>query len=262
MRRRNARERRGGVSGKTLFQIVLALAAGRPVFTADYYAVDGVSGKVASFIDWNDATHTLAQATSASQVALPAAHADFANRLCATFSGAQYYVSNRAATTWSAGHNGTGETYWMTCTPLAGGATQRPLATRTGGSSVGWSLGWDSGTTINYAVGNGTSLIVNANSETLAPLSTPLYFEIGYLEGAPTPEAAVRKKSAVSANADSSAAPSAAAPAATLSLGGFAAGTVLASLLFRELVAMPYPSAAQRIFMQNNYQLQTYGIAP
>lgn len=79
------------------FRTVLALSASRPIFTADYYAVDGVTGKVASFIDWNDATHLLAQATSARQVPAPTVDSALNGRLAAVFSGGQVYESNKTA---------------------------------------------------------------------------------------------------------------------------------------------------------------------
>jgi hypothetical protein len=101
----------------TQFGDVLRLVNNRPVFTADYYAVDGVSGKVASFIDWNDATHTLAQASSGSQVAIPAVHADFNGKLCATFTGAEQYTSNRAAPSWAFRHQGISSEEFCVITP-------------------------------------------------------------------------------------------------------------------------------------------------
>lgn len=118
----------------TQFQRVLILAAGRPVFTADFYAVDGVTTKVASFIDWNDPTHTLAQALSGNQVAVPATHADFGGKLCATFAGGQYYTSTRAASYWSYANN----------TPMDFFATHSP--TSVAGFSIIWETGLADGT--------------------------------------------------------------------------------------------------------------------
>lgn len=87
----------------SLFEQVLALAQGRPVFTADSCAV--VGGKVVAFIDWNDASHALTQGTSANQVATPVAHADFSGQLCATFV-AHAYQSGRPAAQWQFASNG------------------------------------------------------------------------------------------------------------------------------------------------------------
>jgi len=78
-----------------IFAVVRALSATRPVFTADYYSIDGVTGKVASFIDWNDPTHAMSQSTSARQVALPTFDAAI-GRLTGNFAGGQVYESNKS----------------------------------------------------------------------------------------------------------------------------------------------------------------------
>lgn len=133
--------RRGHGRRTNLFHQILVLAATRPVFTADYYAVDGVTGKVASFIDWNDATHLLAQSSSLLQVALPAAHADYAGKLCATFTGAERYVSNRAGASWNYLSNGTSMSVHAVCTPTA--TNTRLCSTRNAGN--GFLLGIQAG---------------------------------------------------------------------------------------------------------------------
>lgn len=123
------------------FNYLLALAQGRPVFTADYYAVDGVSGKVASFIDWNDFSHLLVQATSGNQVAIPAVHADFAGKLCADFTGAQRYVSNRPTASWLYLSDGSSMSVLTVCTPTA--TNTRLCSTRN--SANGFLLGIQAG---------------------------------------------------------------------------------------------------------------------
>lgn len=91
----------------TLFRAYLRIANGKPVFTADYYAVDGVTGKVSALIDWNDPTHTLGQSTSASQCPLPSPSPKFAGRLALTAS-VHRYVSSRSSSAWRYLHDGTG----------------------------------------------------------------------------------------------------------------------------------------------------------
>jgi hypothetical protein len=83
---------------------LLALAAGRPVFTEREYTV--VAGTVVDIFDLSDATrtHVLTQADPAKQVAPPAMHADY-TRPCYTLTGAEWYVSNRAAAYWSFRHD-------------------------------------------------------------------------------------------------------------------------------------------------------------
>ena len=104
---------------------ILGLFSGQPVFTADYYAVDGVSGKVAAFIDHNNPAHLFEQAVSGEQVAVPAAHADFGGKTCATFAGGQRYTSNLAIGSWKFTHDGSGCSTYSLFTPtnLASGNT-------------------------------------------------------------------------------------------------------------------------------------------
>lgn len=90
------------------FSYLLCLAQGRPVFTADYYAVDGGTGKVSGFIDWNDPSHVLQQFTPGNQVALPVARVALNNALAFDFANNQEYVSNRSASYFKFLHDGTG----------------------------------------------------------------------------------------------------------------------------------------------------------
>lgn len=138
-------------AGKTLFDRVLALTAGRPLFTADYYAIDGVSGKVSGFIDWNDASHVLAQSTSANQVALPAAHADFSGKLCATFS-AHGYQSNRAASTWVFANDGISCERVEVLTPTSAVGINVISTTVWAGISAGAQLYYTGAGAFNHAV--------------------------------------------------------------------------------------------------------------
>jgi hypothetical protein len=116
----------GTRSPRGIFGQILIMALNRPVFVADYYAVDGITGKVSAWIDYNDVTHQLAQTLNARQVAVPAAHADFGGKLCATFDGAtaaRWYQSNRTAVSWNYLVNGPSRAY-STLTVTAAGAAQ------------------------------------------------------------------------------------------------------------------------------------------
>lgn len=84
----------------SLFNQVLANSAGRPIFTADYYSVDPVSGKVLAFIDHNDPTHLLQQTDNTKQVSIPTTSAALNGAVAASFTGTQYYTSNRAPSEW------------------------------------------------------------------------------------------------------------------------------------------------------------------
>ena len=94
--RRGSRGNRRMPGGRAdLFRLVLALAATRPVFTANNVVV--LAGKVVDIIDWNDATHVLTQSESGKQCLAPAARASFANQLVCDLDGSAEYTSNRTA---------------------------------------------------------------------------------------------------------------------------------------------------------------------
>jgi hypothetical protein len=228
MSRRNARDVRrnagaGPLSQSVLFSRLQALAAGRPMFTMDNYTVDGGTGKVASFVDHNRPAHALVQATGANQVAVPAAHADFANALCGTFSGSEYYVSNDPASARVAAHNGVGEEWVLVCTPTTIGADHRPLATRTTGVSIGTTMALATGVPTMF-VSNGAAIFLNFGGGGALSVNVPTYMTISYVEGRAPDEAVIYRKGTSVATASSASVPSAADSAFPLALGATAAG--------------------------------------
>ena len=106
--------------------MLLALTSARPFFNGDRYIVDGGSGKVRSIVDHNDATHILDQATTARQVPLPAAHADYGGRLCYTNTAVNggFYASNRAVSAWNYTCDGSGVEIYDARTHTANTANQ------------------------------------------------------------------------------------------------------------------------------------------
>lgn len=245
---------------KSLFASVLALAATRPVFTADYYFVDGVTGKVASFIDWNDATHLLAQSTSANQVAIPAAHADFGGRLCATGTGVEFYDSNRAASAWAL-HDGSGWSVHAVAT-LTSAGSRRLFATTSGGAFLGADLYYSVGPGAGWFCGNASATVI---SQTASPitLSAPHQISGQYLEGGALPnESSFKITGFAEVNGNSVAVPSASA-AATMRLfanPGAAAGTVPFVGRWWGGVFGPAFDATTRAKMRTNLQVLT-GVA-
>jgi hypothetical protein len=98
---------------------VLALTTGRPLFTADRYTVDGISGRVRSFVDWNDPTHELVQINASYQVPIPTAIAGFNGKLVASFSS-HVYQSNRPAISFSYASDGVScERLFLAAAPVA-----------------------------------------------------------------------------------------------------------------------------------------------
>ena len=160
-----------------LFQEVLALAAGRPVFTADNYIVDGVSGRVRAFVDWNDPTHQLVQTSAALQVPVPAPHADFGGALCASFTGAQAYQSNRGAGAWAFAHDGVSCERLDVFVPTSGsgGAANVVATTVIAGNNPGSQIYYTAGATIHHYLGSAGGAPVNAASIGNGPASVPTY---------------------------------------------------------------------------------------
>jgi hypothetical protein len=170
----------------TLFGAVLQLGGRRPVFTAALYAIDGVSGKVASFLDWNDFTHLLVQASAPLQVAIPATHADFAGNLCAMFTGTEYYLSNRPTVYWAYSADGTGFEVIACARPtslLSTGAIFGTLATV---NTQGFFL-YRSTNTPRALVSKAGTLVVNIFNISAATLTvnTPYVFGFAHQAAAP-----------------------------------------------------------------------------
>lgn len=238
------------------------MAAGRPVFTADYYAVDGASGKVSAFVDWNDPTHTLAQATSANQVAIPAAHADFAGKLCANFTGSERYQSNKDV--WKPMHDGTGSTCCcvFTATSVSGFGTWCATTTVGGGpTQLGFVLG-RSATDGRWQVGNGTSTVFQTSPADGYVVDIPTYRDVSYSETAGT-KRTYRVKGTITSSGGTSAAPSSSNPVGRLMLAASTAGTSAAAMRWRSLVFLPFQDtgAAGRTLVQQWIQQDT-GIGP
>jgi hypothetical protein len=130
--------RRYGARRRSLFSLVLTVSAGRPVFTADLYVIDGGSGKVRAVADHNDPElHWLDQANTTLQCVLPAGHADYAGKLCLTYTGSQRYLSNRAAAAWNLPHESGGFTEISVFTPTATGGFSMLWATCSAGNQNG-----------------------------------------------------------------------------------------------------------------------------
>lgn len=97
----------------TLFAQFKALfKSGDSWFDADRVLIDGGSGKVSTWIDYIDPTHTLVQTTSANQCAV-AADALLRGRKSLQFVGGQRYDSSRAASAWSYLHQAGHTAVWV-----------------------------------------------------------------------------------------------------------------------------------------------------
>lgn len=238
---------------RTLFGLILGLTASRPLFTADYYAIDGVTGKVASFVDWSDPTHTLSQSTSAKQVAIPAVHADYPGELCATFAAGQRYTSNRSATAHDYLQNGPID-FATILTPTLAGATQLIWANANPGVSAGASLLIDDGGPMRHHVNRtGGSAQIDQSIVTNTP-----YYAYGYVDAAGSPQRSFKVSGVTAATG---ALPGTdIAGAQPLSFGGTTSDTLLLNARVAVLMHLaPILTAAQR--NQRAQWAATYGVA-
>lgn len=252
---------------QSLFAAVLALSAGRPIFTADYYAVDGVTGKVASFVDWNDPTHVLAQSTDARQVDVSAPHVDFAGNLCATFVAADdagngnFYASNRAVAAWKFLHDGSGARLVHTMSPGTL-ASCHYFGTYTGGAVPGAFLSSLGGTfnQARFVLANdaGAFAVDATHAAGSLALDTPRYYQLRYTEGA-SPEYQSYDNATQATTGSSAAAPGTGSPTQPLHLGHRANGTAPCNMRWREWFSGPdTPAFAAAI---QAYELGTNGLA-
>lgn len=265
MGRRNSRpsRRQNGPytdAARRAWLAVLAASAGKPVFTADRYIEDpGHLGFVLSFVDWNDPTHVLTQATAAQQVPLPAPHADFGGRLCATFASPMNYVSSRAAAAFQFMHDGTGMSLFQAFTPTDVTGLHSLACTTSTAGIRGLSY-YSNATTMRSSVEKTGASVYPDSSVGAIAIGTPTYREISHGTGR-SPQYDLRAKgTTVSSGAYASAA-EAGDSQHTLRLASNSGPSLLFVGRWRDLILTPGVSAAQRAAIQSYYQM-AYGIAP
>jgi hypothetical protein len=236
----------------SLFPQIKLLAAGRPIFNADLYVIDGGSGKVRAIVDYWDLQHWLDQSDTTKQCALPAAHADFQGKLCLTFvsASATRYQSNRSAASWGPyTRDGTpGAEICAALTPTDASGTRIVLSTGTSGNRE----------QLDYAPGTGV-VRWHAGAITCAGAVTtnvPTYWAKYYQEGL-SPEVATFVKGTPSTTSPEN--PNT-PPETSLVLGSAASGGNAAGMRFVFLMFWPVLSAGGRSTVRQ-YTQQTYGIA-
>lgn len=264
MSRRSGRvaRRASAVSTALTFNGLLALAAGRPFFTADNYHVDGVSGGVDQFIDWNDPAHQLVQTTAVNQVAVPANHADFGGTLCATFTAAQAYQSNRAAALWVIDHDGVSTEKWDVFTPTSNVAVINVISTTLfAGNVPGSQIYYTGGGNLTHYVGNAGGTVIGSITVGAATLNTPMYTALRH-RLADTPDYELRNRGTLANSGAFSAAPTGAAASQPLTLGsnGFPGPSLGANMRWKATFFTPALSTAERAQVQQFIQRE-WGIA-
>lgn len=189
-----------------------------------------VSDKIVSFTDKVTpgtgiraitADHKLTQATGANQVATPTTDALLKGRVSATFTGAERYDSNSAASSWSFMHTGAGFGAIVVMVSLADASIQAIMSTGRYASGVrGVSLGYGiSGVAVGrFSIRNDSAGVIASVSAAFTN-GAATYGFWRYLEGAATEFSMIEKTTTITSGA-SAAAPSAGAPPGTLRLGG------------------------------------------
>ena len=250
----------GAAASSSPLAVILALAATRPVFVADYYVVDGVSGKVRSWIDQNDPTHVLDQSNTARQVALPAAHADFANQLCATFNDTGLYISNRAASAFLYCQDGSGVSGYVSCTPTEAPATANRFIFGTHGVPAGpfvLLLAVNGASTYQLEINDGTTGIY---AQTAAISSgTPTYFSYHFATSR-NPDLLFKQRGATANESDLTGPPSGSAPKGPLLLGANSSFGNLGRFRWRHLMFFPLLDASGQATVES-YLLSDSGLA-
>lgn len=250
----------GAAAGGLTFATILALAAGRPVFTADFYVVDGVSGKVRSWVDQSDPTHVLDQSNTARQVALPASHADYGGQLCATFNDTGLYVSNRAVSAWKFGHDGTGVSSYVTCTPTEAPATANRFIYGTHSAAAGpyfLLLAVNAASTYRLEISDATVNVYAQTATIAANVATWISFHYATTRN---PDVLLKLKGATANESDLTGAPNAADPRGSLLFGANISFGNLGRFRWRHMFFFPLLSGTDQTTVET-YLTNDTGIA-
>lgn len=245
-----------GLGVNALFASVLMFSAGRTLTNADLYVIDGGSGKVRAVADYNaPTTHWLDQPDTTKQCALPAGHADFAGKACFNLTGAEWYLSNRAAALWNAPHEAGGFTATSVFTPLSGALTV--LWATTSSSQNGLSV-YQNGGALRSGL-NKTSASVFDNSYGAIGSGTPTYVTIRHAD-AQTPDYELWRKGALAASGAYAAAPGTGAASHSLYFGNNTGSLQYVGRVRAPFMSFPLLTNDQLLAVQQYIQ-QDSGIA-
>jgi hypothetical protein len=221
--RRTNRGASGGVAPLVAqFSAVKKVFAGGSIFTTDYYALDGVTGKVAAFIDFLDPTHTVAQGTSANQVPAPLADAGLNGQRSATWSATQFYTSTRAASSWRYTHDGTGCTVFSVFVPTSLASTSALVSTKSG-AATGFVFYVSTSPSYSLNVFNTTNTVISPAGGTPV-VGTPAILSFTYSETDSPSKYFLRRGNTQLAAGNSSFTPASGDPTSTLILGATPGG--------------------------------------
>lgn len=252
--------RRTGQSAVSPLDAMVVLAAGRPIFTADFYVVDGVSGEVRSWVDQSDPTHVLDQSNSARQIPLPAGHSDFGGALCGTFLDNGLYVSNRPGTAFEYCHDGTGVSSYTTFTPTEAPFTANRFiwGTIAAAGKFALLLGGNGTSAVRMEISNTAGVIYNPGAAITDEAPTYLSYHFATSQ---SPDVLYQQKSATVNNSDVTSPPDSGAPTGTLIMGANSGFGSLGRFRWRNLMFFPLLDGAGRSLVESYIQVDT-GLAP
>lgn len=254
MRRAQRGNRRPMTVPLSLFCRYLIAAANFPTFTCGKVVEDPSHlGYVLRFLDYNDQTHWLEQTNPALQVQMPVAHADYLGQLCVTFTGAQYYTSNKPPAYWNWYNNGAfSGSVVLTQTGGAGANTLIHEASSSFGTQLLFRL---NDTQIQFGVYRSASAILNA---TKAAIGTPQHISM-YVDGAASPS--ISLKSTGNAAATAALPGSSATPDRTFVFGGRAGVPSLGLIARTSVLFSASPNTQAATALREAWINSTYGKA-
>lgn len=263
-RRPSRRPDRNFYATRSLFSRVLSYTQGLPWI--DYGSADedsGHSGFALRFLDMNNAAHYLAQTDTTKQVALPAAHADYANDLCATFSGTQAYQSNQPNTFWAFTSKGVSCESLRVFTPLAGAGTRVVDVTTSAANQRGHQCYWTSGADVTAYLGKTGSAVVAATSVGVVGQDVATYMMMRFEQAGANQYEFRRKSSLIASGAYASAPDGTGSSGVPLTVGSVTFPAISAGGTMRIKLHAFFPAltSGQRRDVQQLI-LSKWGIAP
>lgn len=222
VRLRGARGAGGGPTSPSLFEQVLELSQGRPVFTADRYVPQAIEGGVSvrSFTDWNNSGHQLRQTSLGLQVPEPHASPVFGGGVAAEFTGAQWYRSTQPASAWVFLSDGVSVETWTVLARRSLVGLQTPWATVVAGGFGGALISLQASTSWYYwaRASDGGQIVFNAYATPNLAIDEPAAIGARAAQSA-APNWTLSTSGRPDASGNYAAIPDAGAPEQTLVLG-------------------------------------------
>ena len=231
---------------------------------ADYYSVDGVSGKVAAFLDKVtagtgikaiDPTHAFSQSSSALQVALPTTDALLSGRLAAVFTGSQIYNSSAAASAWRCIQDGVGVEWFLAINRTGVTGDRFLLATGNGGAATSMFLR-QNGTAVSTVQTDGA---IQTFSMAGAAATTGAHYYNSSFRYTDSPKAVFRDRTTQTATSDAANPPNTGDPFGPLTIGGLVGSASMYANFGSLIVFNRVLSPADRNTVQS-YIAAKYGV--